>query len=600
MAVKPSLPLHDLLVAAGSAAADVRGGATDPAVIGESSSAEAASRHAAFLGELRQFAAPMSGDRGARWLLASEDARHVAVVLLGAALVGARVVLPPNLQPGTLAELKRRCDRVIGAGRDGDGLQAEPASLQQRSSAGSGVAIDRDAALVEIYTSGTSGSGKVVLKALRHLEDEVVELERQFGAALDADAVVLATVPAHHLYGLLFRVLWPLASGRPFARTSFLLPEELIVQVSRMPRSIVVSSPAHLRRLAGSSRLAAQASRIVEIFSSGGPLETATALALQQSIGRAPVEIFGSTETGGVAYRRACAAAPNPSWTPMLPVSVVIDAESRLVVTSPFVSSEDGSTAVPASFRMADRAAQGGAGFRLLGRSDRVAKIGEKTLALPEIEDWLRAHEHVADVAAAVYESRGGSRLGAVVVLAPGGKHLLAAQGRRATTRMLAAHVAERWDPVAVPKRWRFADALPFDARGKLVAAEVEARLARPAGDVVEPVLLHEESGPGRYRGEFVVPCDLAYLEGHYEAFPLVPGAVQVHWVMAALARAMGRPVAVRAMEAIKFRNVLRPAQVFTLELSVEGSRAQFVLRHAERVFASGRVVIADDAGEPS
>ena len=52
-------------------------------------------------------------------------------------------------------------------------------------------------------------------------------------------AVVLATVPAHHIYGLLFRVLWPLASKRAFASSLIRYPQDLIAALE--PGSVAYS-----------------------------------------------------------------------------------------------------------------------------------------------------------------------------------------------------------------------------------------------------------------------------------------------------------------------------------------------------------------------
>ncbi|MFN2425172.1 MAG: AMP-binding protein [Candidatus Binatia bacterium] len=591
--------------------------------------------HERLLADVAALAQHLGGDRGSRWLVQTEDAYRVAVSLLAAATVGARIALPPNLQPGTLGELTSACDRVLvdsssrsaGGPRSLDPLSpghTAAATAPTRNSDGDALArnsdgnalarnLDRNAPLVDLFTSGTSGPGKLVTKSLCHLEDEVVELERTLGSDL-AGSQVLATVPAHHLYGLLFRVLWPLAASRPFCRTSFLLPDDLLARVAQKKGSdpifadsrpalggwILVSSPAHLRHLAASARLAEHATKLQGMFSSGGPLETATALAIQTATGQAPIEIFGSTETGGVAWRRASAADPSPRWNAFAPVTIEISEQDRqLVVSSPFVTRPTGAPAGEANtWCLGDRAERDGDGFRLLGRSDRIAKIGEKTLLLPEIEASLAAHDLVEAAAVGTYRERSGLRLGAIVVLSTTGRRRLAAEGRRALQAQLSAHLAERWDRVALPRRWRFPDALPVDARGKTTQAAFEGELARGAGEILEPLLLSQRSDGSDVVCELVVPRDLAYLAGHYDAFPLVPGAVQIQWVLLAAGRLLGCAVSAQRMEAIKFKNVLRPAQEFTMRLHVDedagtATRVAFTLAHEARIFSSGRITLA-------
>ncbi len=82
----------------------------------------------------------------------------------------------------------------------------------QSGSRRTSASIDPHAPLT-LYTSGSSGTPKPIRKTLAQFNAEVHTLETQWGA-LVGDATVLGSVPHHHIYGLLFRVFWPLAAGR--------------------------------------------------------------------------------------------------------------------------------------------------------------------------------------------------------------------------------------------------------------------------------------------------------------------------------------------------------------------------------------------------
>ncbi|HRE16020.1 MAG TPA: hypothetical protein PLW86_03000, partial [Rhodocyclaceae bacterium] len=58
---------------------------------------------------------------------------------------------------------------------------------------------------LELFTSGSSGEPKRISKRLIQLEAECRVLESFWGGHI-GQAAVLATVPHHHIYGLLFRV----------------------------------------------------------------------------------------------------------------------------------------------------------------------------------------------------------------------------------------------------------------------------------------------------------------------------------------------------------------------------------------------------------
>ena len=67
------------------------------------------------------------------------------------------------------------------------------------------------------------------------------------------------------------------------------------------------------------------------------------------------------------------------------------------------------------------------------------------------------------------------------------------------------------------------------------------------------------------------------FLEGHFEGFPVVPGVVQVGWVLDAAQAALGEAPRLAAVENLKFKELLLPGQRFRLE--VEWTAARDVLR---------------------
>ena len=401
-------------------------------------------------GEFRQaagrVAARVRATGGERWLLALEDAWGFAVGLAGLLAAERTVVLPPNFLPETLARLSQEVDGVL-AELPGPGPSLAPARL---------------GGVVEFRTSGTTGEPKAVRKRLAQLDAEVAMLEAAFGAGLGG-APVAGTVPHHHIYGCLFRLLWPLAAGRPFLCDPCGDPERFRQALALAP--VLVASPAHLSRL---PRLVALAGdpRPVAVFSSGGPLGRGDALAWRDWVPSGVAEIYGSTESGGIAWRRQGPDAASSAWTPLPDAAVTLAPDGALVIAS--------FRAGPEPLRLEDGAAFHPDGtFELTGRLDRTIKLEEKRISLVELEAALEAHPLVARAAVVLLE---GPRpmLGAAVVLREG-----PGPDRRARVATLGRHLALRFEPVALPRRWRFPDALPYDERGKLTPASLRALFER-------------------------------------------------------------------------------------------------------------------------
>jgi acyl-coenzyme A synthetase/AMP-(fatty) acid ligase/3-hydroxymyristoyl/3-hydroxydecanoyl-(acyl carrier protein) dehydratase len=558
-----------------------------------------------FAARVGSLSAEIAARRSARLLLFSEDSYAFAVGLFAIAHAGARALVAPNQQPQTLSELAAQADgALVDPGIGEDELAGLP-RLDPLGAPGTRAtrfeALDPDRPLVELSTSGTTGPGKAVPKSLRHLDLELAVQEALFGTRLGG-ARVFATVSHQHLYGLLFRVLWPLASGRPFSAETFLHTEELFPRMREAGEFALATTPVHLRRMRADAELAGLRAGCRAIFSSGGPLDDDVARDVAALVGQAPLEIFGSSETGGVAWRAQSLVGPSARWQPFPSVELSADPdESRLVVTSPFVSVGSSPHAGgPQTLVMGDRVELHADGaFALLGRADRIVKVGEKRLALPEMESHLRAHAFVADAALVAFDAGGDARVGAVVALSDAGQAALAENGRRALGATLGDHLAGYWDRVLLPRAWRYLAELPRDPQGKLAQAKLLELLdegAKPVERALvrEPILISEQRAENKLVRELRVPADLAFLEGHFPGRPLVAGVVQLHWAMQAARELVGPALRVGALSGVRLRDVLEPEQSFALEVELAPDRAslRFRLFAGERTFASGRAAL--------
>jgi acyl-coenzyme A synthetase/AMP-(fatty) acid ligase len=412
----------------------------------------------------------LEGAQGNRWALVTDDAWAFAVGLLAIWQADGVAIIPPNGQAGTLKEIGADV-RGIVTDRPGTIVGAEAVPVF-----GGGAAplrrwrrLDPEIPRLELYTSGTSGMRRVAVKGVGHIEREVAVHETRW-ADLVRGAQAIATVSHQHIYGLLFRVAWPLAAGRVFCGAALFQPAEVVAAMTEARAAYLVSTPAHLRRLTQSSSLRRLTSSCRVIFSSGGALDSETARGLKSVLGSAPVEIFGSTETGGVAWRRQDVESPSP-WTPFEGVILrVVGDDARLRVRSSWIG-EPGE-----EFTMGDSAELGADGRFLLGaRTDRIVKIGEKRLSLPEMEARLHEHPFVGDVALAVLDRRGEARLAAVVVPNSEGAVLLERDGRLGFASTLRRWLEPHWDRVVLPRHWRFVDRLPEDDQGKTSVAALVA-----------------------------------------------------------------------------------------------------------------------------
>ncbi|MGC4117620.1 MAG: AMP-binding protein [Myxococcales bacterium] len=386
--------------------------------------------------------APTPGDE---LVVICQDRYRFAAAVLACWQAGYGVALPPN---GALETIRALCRRpgVRGLLDDidaGEGIDLR--SLMDRGIAGEPIApVDPGRRVATMYTSGSTGDHQACPKVASQLIGEALAQVHTFHLA--AGSRFCATIPSHHIYGLLYSVLAPLLCGASFLRETPFYAETVVGALERFRCDVLVTVPAHLRGLEVLDALP----RVSRTFSSAGMLPDETALLLRDKFGMKVTNVFGSSETGGIAWRDDPAAA----WTPFPGVTIAAGEEAQLLLESPFVAPD-----APKPLQCGDRVSlDPGGTFRLLGRLDGVVKVGGKRVALAEVEQRVLAIPGVRDAAAMAVD----------VDNARGQEIWLAVATDRWTPAAIKSKLREWFDAAALPRRIKLVDALPREANGKL------------------------------------------------------------------------------------------------------------------------------------
>ncbi|KQM62781.1 hypothetical protein ASE75_14315 [Sphingomonas sp. Leaf17] len=290
---------------------------------------------------------------------------------------------------------------------------------------------DADDSRMTVRTSGSTGAPRPCVHAMADLLGEATYL----ATLLPGRRRVVALVPAHHLYGIIWTALLPAALGVPVViRTAGaaldLRAGDLVVAVPDQWRAI-------LRRTA---RIPAD---IVGV-SSAGPLDDDTAAALLATgIGRV-IDVYGASETGAIAYRDVPATAYTllPRWNLAARSDdwYLVDAAGHAVDLPDHVERTGART------------------IRPVGRRDGAVQVAGHNVWPARVAQLLRAADGVADAAVRLHAN---GRLAAFIVPAPG-------RDPAALSVDLDRFAATRLAPHERPKTLRFGAALPRNAMGKL------------------------------------------------------------------------------------------------------------------------------------
>lgn len=469
--------------------------------------------------------------------LHATSAAHFCAGLLAAAAENRALVLPAHPQATYLAEIGCAPERLI----TDDAFANDDAKRSLENAA-----LDP---LLVFFTSGSTGAPKRVEKNLSRLEIEARGLDRVWGSEA---AHVVATVSHQHIYGLLFRIVWPLLSRRTADDTAATYWEDLD---GKLAGATLVSSPAHLTRLPPRRDLFTPPPGL--ICSSGQLLPADAAQKCAAAFGKPVTEVLGSTETGGIAWRRQ--TEPEAPWTPLPNVEITQGEESALIVCSPYLQ-------IDAPMHTGDVIEPLSDGrFLLKPRGDRVAKIDGKRVSLTRVEEALAALPSVEAAAALTLPDRKDA-LAAIVALNAAGRAKLEEAGAFRFSRLMRAALSSTLEPAERPKHWRFTDAIATDAQGKRVLSRLRAMFAAasPLDQLDLDIRSHSDS---EAEIAFTLPADLVFFEGHFPGRAILPGVAQAHLaVLIAQKLWRGWPSDAN-LARLKFRRVLLPGDAIVVKL---------------------------------
>jgi len=313
---------------------------------------------------------------------------------------------------------------------------------------------------VLFFTSGSTGRPKGVL-----LSHRANCLRAMGGMAADPDGATVCMFPLFHMAG------WTMAMGAFHARRPLHFvtsgdPDDLLHAVERHRATRLYLIPAVWKRVLdhGTAGHDLTGLRNADTGTSATPPELVQAIRDELPHTTTTI-IYGSTEAGpGTLLHPADVLRKPGSVGRAAPgVTVRLSEAGEVCVTSEYLMDgyfeQDDATADALRdgwYHTGDLGALDDEGYlSIVGRARDVLRTGGETVAPLEVEDALRDHPAVVEVAVVgIPDAEWGDVVCAVVVAAPGRAHEVDVAGLR-------AHCAGRLAPYKHPRRVELVDALP-------------------------------------------------------------------------------------------------------------------------------------------
>ena len=486
-----------------------------------------------------------------KWALYTQDTGIFLAALIGAWCANKTVYLPSDALPATHLALGSLVDGFLGDFDDADIRQVSLTNFELACEI-------PDNATTVFFTSGSTGQPKPIVKTIHQLMTELEALQQQFGETLK-NATIFASVSHQHFYGFIFRALLPLVTKQVISNNIIDYPEKL----SALPKQpyVLITSPAFLSRITQHSDWSHTQYYLRAVFSAGGELKNEHAQQVTSLCGQTPIEIYGSTETGAVAYR-----VNEPFFTPLPKVKIELNRSGLLSITCPYLEQPN----VPFETQDIADIKENGL-FSLQGRADRIVKIEEKRISLTQIEQLINSDARIIQCHVIAFTIKQRLILGVVAQLTSDGQLELARLGRRQFIESLKQPLKTSIEHLAIPKRWRFVDAIPLNPQGKIEFHTLHNFLKTPA-PVIYPTITSVQIHTNEVILDFVVPADLLYFQGHFQRQAILPGVVQIDWVQHFARKFFTLDLTaqhhVKQVKQLKFQKSIAPFESITLRMS--------------------------------
>jgi acyl-CoA synthetase (AMP-forming)/AMP-acid ligase II len=496
------------------------------------------------------------------------DRYHFTVAWAAAMLRAQITLLPSGRDAGSVAALRADYPAlyVVTDDDDTDGLPGPLFAYPQllgTGGAGRVPAFPPDQIAAVLFTSGSTGRPNPSSRRWGRLVGGSLAVGSALGIERYPDAALIATVPHAHSYGLESAVMLPLQFGLLLTADRPFFPADVAAALSDPHRpGILITTPVHLRALVGDAAAAEPGPgfgapvRPGFVLSATAPLSAELAARAEATFDAPVFEIYGCSEAGQLATRRTTGG---PVWRCLDGFHLRQDAAGTWASgpNEPDVLLAD-------EIELTDAA-----GFILQGRTADMVNVAGKRSSLAYLTRQLTAIAGVEDGVFLMPDDGAAgmpSRLAAIVV----------APNLDAAT--ILAALRERIDPAFLPRPLHLVDTLPRNALGKLPRAEI-LRLVQAAPADPEPILLR-------------FPADHPAGAGHFPGDPIVPGAMLLDQLVAALFPGGWSGEVASA----KFHHPVRPGDTVAVTHTTDGDATRFECR----LTGSNQLVLSGALRSPS
>ncbi len=417
--------------------------------------------------------------------------------------------------------------------------------------------ISDNKAVINFYTSGSSGCPKVVKKTLHNLIQEGLDLKEKFPVSKGANSISTTTMA--HLFGMTFHLFYSLLSGFKICTKTINYP----LEVNNFDNYIFISTPAFLQTVKNYN---IQFKKLPKYIISAGSKLNEDVFEFLISSNNKIIEIYGSTETGVIAYKNF----PKDDFTKFDNVEIEIK-DNKTFIKSKYIFEKV--VEINDNIELKENK------LVLKKRKDRLLKIFEKRISPLEIEEKLNRNEFILES----YVLKSGDKLASIQALSDVGRDFLLKEGMGSLIKNLKNYIGKYFE--IIPQKWKFTDIIPKTQTGKIDTYCINKIFNVNCS---YPVILNRIEGEYfiTYKIFFQSSCN--FFKGHFDGFNILPGVIQIFIAKEFSNRKFNLNLGEGQWKRIKFSNIIFANSIVYLKLTKKEKTVDFEYFDDDKTYSSG------------
>ncbi len=422
--------------------------------------------------------------------------------------------------------------------------------------------LDFDKVLINLFTSGSSGKPKHIIKSLKNLIIESLDTFKGYANSLHEKKLLVSTSTSpHHMFGLVFYIVIPLCHLKNLIIDT---KEVLYPDSADLKDNIFVSTPSFLEKF---EKYNVELNKPPYLIYTAGDKLKEHVFKYFTNKNIQVCEIYGSTETGTIAYKNFY--EDNLRCFDL--VNITTNEESQIVIESPYFRPENITLGDIIQLKTKNE-------FILGKRSDRILKIQEKRISAQEIEELINKTDFVKDSYCFKYDEK----LACAAVLSPKGLESLL-KNKIETIKTLKKQI-KKYSEI-IPQRWKFLYEIPKTQTGKIDSLKIKSIFDK---NISLPVIKQITEKENEASIKMVFPKSCNFFEGHFNKFPILPGVIQLYFANMLTQDIFKIKIKESPIKKMKFSHLIRPDAEIDLIIKIEGKNIHYQYNKNEQICSSG------------